>query len=434
MTPSTDRENPGHVSIDTEWRSRLAECGLGGAELVEPSRLDPYRRVYRADGRLWKVVLPDLELTSFLRQHDLQGEYAVLDGLSGVKGIPGVHRLISTDRVIAIEMDELPGTSLRDLDISAVRAAAILGRVSALVVRLARRGVGHNDLVTRNLMIDGYSSVGLVDFDQAIAGRPLDILKEQLVGGPSSSVPVQGSVLMLARAIARRVLPRSLVRRMRTGRIWWRERSMQLPALPVNASKLQRELHDAWRVAVASNASAAGHPMAYYSLDVGDLHLPGERSWEQRWAYLETATTFENKRVLDLGCNLGLLSTWLLRHGGAEAALGIDVERDILDAAEAIATAFGVSPEFRRVDLDDDRPSEEQLRSFQPDVVFALNVLNWVKDQDRLLRFLGRFPELVYEGHDSIGTEVDRLRSIGFTSIRAITISERGRAVLVCAK
>jgi len=40
----------------------------------------------------------------------------------------------------------------------------------------------------------------------------------------------------------------------------------------------------------------------------------------------------------------------------------------------------------------------------------------------------------VYEGHDSIGTEVDRLRSIGFTSIRAITISERGRAVLVCAK
>jgi hypothetical protein len=33
--------------------------------------------------------------------------------------------------------------------------------------------------------------------------------------------------------------------------------------------------------------------------------------------------------------------------------------------------------------------------------VFALNLLNWVEDKTRLLAVLGRFEELIFEGHDS---------------------------------
>lgn len=64
--------------------------------------------------------------------------------------------------------------------------------------------------------------------------------------------------------------------------------------------------------------------------------------------------------------------------------------------------------------------------------VFAPNVLGWVKSKGRFLAFLGRFPELVFEGHDELATETERLRSVGFTDIEVVGRSERGRYVLHC--
>ena len=69
-----------------------------------------------------------------------------------------------------------------------------------------------------------------------------------------------------------------------------------------------------------------------------------------------------------------------------------------------------------------------------PDVVFCLSVLNWVRDEGRLLAFLGRFEELVYEGHDSARAEARRLRAAGFGSIRLVATSERRRPILHCRK
>jgi hypothetical protein len=68
--------------------------------------------------------------------------------------------------------------------------------------------------------------------------------------------------------------------------------------------------------------------------------------------------------------------------------------------------------------------------AFRPDVVFALSVLNWVADKARLLAFLGRCEELIYEGHDSALVERRRLRAAGFTTIELVATSERGRPIL----
>ncbi len=91
-----------------------------------------------------------------------------------------------------------------------------------------------------------------------------------------------------------------------------------------------------------------------YSIDLEGVVFPGERPWEARWSYLESAADYRNRRVLELGCNLGLLSTWALTHGGASAALGVDHDPDIVRAAGLVAEAFGVRPEFRVVDFDHD--------------------------------------------------------------------------------
>ncbi len=138
--------------------------------------------------------------------------------------------------------------------------------------------------------------------------------------------------------------------------------------------------------------------------------------------------------MLELGCNLGLLSTFLLKDAGAAAALAVDRNPAILEAAAMAAAAYGVRPEFRELDLDGAGDWESALAAFRPDVVFALSLCRWVQDQPRLLAFLGRFDELIYEGHDSARTERRRLRAAGFDQIVLVDTSERGRPILHCRR
>jgi hypothetical protein len=131
---------------------------------------------------------------------------------------------------------------------------------------------------------------------------------------------------------------------------------------------------------------------------------------------------------------MALLSTFALADAGASAALAVDADPKILEAAAKVADAFKVAPEFRRVDFDRDRGWEDRLEAFRPDVVIALSVLHWLEDKARFLAFLGRFEEVVYEGHESSLVERERLRQAGFAEIDLVDTSERGRPILVARK
>ena len=109
-------------------------------------------------------------------------------------------------------------------------------------------------------------------------------------------------------------------------------------------------------------------------------------------------------------------------------------DSDIISAASLVAEAFDVTPEFRVVDLDSPDDWEEDLLAFDADMVFALNVLYWVKNKDRLLQFLGQYSEVVFEGHDNTANEIEQLLEVGFTEVRMLAVSERGRAVIAFKK
>jgi hypothetical protein len=57
-----------------------------------------------------------------------------------------------------------------------------------------------------------------------------------------------------------------------------------------------------------------------------------------------------------------------------------------------------------------------------------------VQDKARFLAFLGRFDEVIFEGHDSSRIERARLREAGFPEIELVDTSERGRPILRARK
>jgi hypothetical protein len=394
-----------------------------------PAPRDPGRAFAATDDRFFKIV--PREAPEPDRRQDARGEFDLLRRCRGLVGVPEALELIEDAHHHTLVLQRVPGRPLSALEPGWSGFARLMLRLIRLVWAMARRGVRHNDLRPENVLVAPDGGVHLVDFDQASTGGFTECLLAGL-GLPVGGAPVcNGLLAPLRERIQARLSPR-LVRVLRRRPL--RTRACALPPLPTDSGVTVRALHEAWRIAADANASSPGRAIAYYELEFDGLRLPGERPWTGRWRSLRRVTTFRDRRVLELGCNMALLATFALKEAGAHAALAVDRDPAILAAAAKVALAFEVQPQFQQVDFDRDVGWEDQLEAFAPDVVAALSVLHWVQDKARLLAFLGRFDEVIFEGHDSSRIERSRLRRAGFTEIELVDTSERGRPILRARK
>ena len=394
------------------------------------SPLDAARSFGLTDDRFYKIV--EQREVAARRRQDLRGEFDLLRRCRGLAGVPAALELIEADGRQILVLERVPGQPLSRLELSWPDFALVQLRLLRLVWGLARRGVRHNDLRPENVMVAPDGRIHLVDFDQASTGGLLECLLASL-GLAVGQAPVSNGVLApLRERIQARLSPR-LIRALR-GRRPRKASVSPLPSPPAGAGASARALHEAWRIAAEASASAPGQRVAYHELEWQGICLPGERPWSARWRVLRQVTPYANRRVLELGCNMALLSIFLLKDAHAGAALAVDRDPAILAAAAIVAEALGVQPQFRRIDFDRDGNWEDQLAAFRPDVVVALSVLHWVQDKARFLAFLGRFDEVIFEGHDSSRTERRRLLQAGFTEIDLVDTSERGRPLLRARK
>jgi predicted Ser/Thr protein kinase len=394
------------------------------------SPLDAAHTFGLTDDRFYKIV--EAQYGEARRRQDLRAEFDLLRRCRGLAGVPAALELIEVDGRQILVIERVPGQPLSRLDLSWPDFALVQLRLLRLVLAMVRRGVRHNDLRPENVMVAPDGRVHVVDFDQASTGGLPECLVAAL-GLPVGHAPVCNGVLApLRERVQARLSPR-LIRALR-GRRPRKASVSPLPSLPPGAGASACALHEAWRIAAAAAASAPGQRVAYHALEWQGICFPGERPWSARWRVLRRVTPYANRRVLELGCNMALLSIFLLKDAHAGAALAVDRDPAILAAAAIVAEALGVQPQFRRIDFDRDADWEDQLAAFRPDVVVALSVLHWVQDKARLLAFLGRFDEVIFEGHNSSRTERQRLLQAGFTEIDLVDTSERGRPLLRARK
>jgi serine/threonine protein kinase len=383
-----------------------------------------------AGDRLYKIVARRA-LGSERRQNG-RGEFELLRRCRGLAGVPEALGLVEDGDQEILILRRVPGRSLSGLELGWFQFARVMLRLIRVVWAIARRGVRHNDLRPENILVAPDGRVHLVDFDQASRGSLVECLLASLGLSVGDAPVCNGLLAPLRERIQARLSPR-LVRALR-GRRLRHAPTGALPPLPLGAGAAVVALHEAWRIAAAAEASSPGRAVAYHELEFEGLCFPGERPWAPRWRVLRHVTSYRDRRVLELGCNMALLSTFALKEAGAAAALAVDRDPAILAAAAKVALALGVPPQFRQIDFDRDPGWEDELQAFAPDIVVALSVLHWVQDQARFLAFLSRFDEVIFEGHDSSRTERGRLRQAGFTAIDLVDTSERGRPILLARK
>lgn len=427
----------------TEWNT-LVEREVGrNAKLISVS-------VFCSDCRVYSFGESIFKLRRFTpasirgRINSLEDEFIILSHLSSMPGIP---KALKYKRLKEWELLQITTLSIfppYDPTFGRPRESFYeFIKIVKFVWSLNMLGCSHGDLHFENIGQNIEGSTSCFDFDQAVLAHPVLCFFRDFIGFGAHARINDFSLFSRLRNVQVIWLIFSAMKFLKKIIVCYLGKYQPFIGLSqLNNNRLKERvsllsdsnlntLAEAWDIAASSNASAPGVRLSYYSLDISGVHFPGERSWHIRWNIISTSIDFKNKNILELGCNLGLLSTHL-KLNGARSCFGIDADEKIINAASMVATAFEVDIQFLNLNLDSLHSWENQLNGF--DMVFALSVMHWVNDKKRLWTFLGRQNEVIYEGHETSYEAEENLLNVGFKHIYKIGLSDRGRYIFYASK
>lgn len=405
------------------------------AMLLSVSKYSSDIRVYKVGDRAVKMrrLTP---ASVFNRPNSLEDEYLMLRWLRERSPKEIFFPLVLTYtregawEMMEMQVMETPAAYDPVVEVHGEAMGDVLA-VARAVWRLNRLGISHGDLVRSNIGRTQTGRVVLLDFDQAVIGWSWKCSLRDFLGVP-----------LAYRAALYTVWDRAWEARglRRLSGVWQKLRKRMAgssreqrgnPLMTVNRCRASgdsrlMQLAEAWELAAAAGANSPDDRIAYYSWDIAGINFPGERPWVLRWEIIRRQVHFEGKKLVELGCNMGLLSLHACLAGAAQA-MAADHNAKIIEAAQKIAAVFAAPIVFRRVDFD--QGSEWEATLGEGDVVTALSLTYWLKDKERLWRYLARFPEVIFEGHEPAAEVEDRFATFGYASVTRLGVSERNRVV-----
>jgi precorrin-6B methylase 2 len=95
----------------------------------------------------------------------------------------------------------------------------------------------------------------------------------------------------------------------------------------------------------------------YHSLNTSQIYINGARDLSSRLDALSNIKFEKDEKVLDVGCNMGLLGHYL--HDRGCKVTGVDMDKKIVTGAKMVANILNKDIQFKHLDLDTARIEEE---------------------------------------------------------------------------
>jgi SAM-dependent methyltransferase len=132
----------------------------------------------------------------------------------------------------------------------------------------------------------------------------------------------------------------------------------------------------------------------YHSYNIDDINIVGQRTPKNRIFDMSKFIDFKNKKVLDLGCNVGAM----LHHlENIERGIGLDYDGQCVETANNISKILGKNNLlFKKHDFDIDTFDElSEKIEFNPDIIFILSLGSWVKKWRELYEFCTKYNSII---------------------------------------
>ncbi len=116
----------------------------------------------------------------------------------------------------------------------------------------------------------------------------------------------------------------------------------------------------------------------YHSYNIGDVNIVGQRNPKMRLDEFRKHIDFNNKVVVDFGCNVGSMLHHLTE---IKSGFGFDYDTRCIDAGVNIAELLGrdnLNYHVHDFDKDQYETVKEKITD-KPDVLFLLSLGSWVK-------------------------------------------------------
>lgn len=145
--------------------------------------------------------------------------------------------------------------------------------------------------------------------------------------------------------------------------------------------------------------NGVGFDSAYHTLYFGDKRIQGQRDNKIRYEIMKKKINFNNKNVIDFGCNSG----GLLFQLGKDISYGIGLDYDYrcINAANCLNNYDKKNLSFYTHDFD--RHKLDLINNYIPnemkiDVVICCAMGSWVKKWDKLYKFISNLSDtMIFE-------------------------------------
>lgn len=116
----------------------------------------------------------------------------------------------------------------------------------------------------------------------------------------------------------------------------------------------------------------------YHSYNIDEINIIGQRNPKKRLEEFKKHVNFENKNVVDFGCNVGSM----LHHlPEIKSGIGFDYDQKCINAANNISGILGYNNQkFLVHDFDKEYYNNLKFKiDVKPDIIFLLSLGSWIK-------------------------------------------------------
>lgn len=185
--------------LEKKWRIALQVLQIEDAILISKGNKLFFRRVYFFQGTAYKIQMTSLKPISEHYQQTLFGEWEILSNCSSISGIPSVIDYQKHNVFEVITTQIIEGAPLSEVKISFYLAILVLYRLSVILFILSSRGISHNDISPRNIIVSQDSDFFLIDFDQVVVVNKFQAFCRNYFSRTNSQNSIYGSFITIVK-------------------------------------------------------------------------------------------------------------------------------------------------------------------------------------------------------------------------------------------